>query len=847
MNARIRRLARPTFARAALVGLFALAGCSSGSDSTAPPSAGETVEIVRDRWGVPHVFAASDRGAYFGLGWAAAEDRLFQMAWGRALDDGRMAEFLGEDPGDGSAVFRRHDERMRLLGFRRLADALAANLDPETAGLLAAFSEGVNRYAASAGVALHPHFASSGLAWEAWTPSDSIAAWLRAGLSVGSDVSREIGLAQEAALLAGQGLDEQAIAKALFGDLVFDEAAAIVQQSDVPGGTQAAMQDYAQSLGLPLDAAAPLWSPGAPRFSQAWAVSGDATTTGDAVVFADPRLPLMVPNVVWEAHMSGASFEARGVTFPGSANFIVGATKHVAWGASAMGMDQADLFRVQTDAAGHPGQYHLDGAWRPFEVDEPETILVKGASPVQVRYRETIWGPLVTRFAGDDEWLVDVQPGEEYALRWIPFEQPAVDSSQAFVAMYRASSAAAFGPALARWSLPPMNCVFGDRAGHVGYWSVGSLPVRALQAPFAGLAAQDGTTSASAWIDVVPHALMPSVLDPAQGYVLSANHLPVGAWYPIPFTTHGGHTERSARLAERLALIVPGAGAQAAPAEVRAIHEDTVWTFARDLVLAGIALRDQVVLAGGLPFALSSEALAVLTELEDWVDAKGDGALLVDGMQDGALDAAAPGDSALALFVGTLAFRSTEQGGQVDPAITAHYGVAESGQAWFLRDLRAKIEAGADFAPAEAAFVDASLSEGLADALATAGSPAQWAGWFVNEHLVAELPRYSSLEALPPFDPTPYPVGPLSAAAKVTLLSQLGQVHSAFVEFAPGDPRVETLSPMGQSEHEGSPNFEDQRALWELAPQTLKAEPFDRAEIEAQAGPTTTTTLAFGG
>ena len=129
--------------------LLILLWVAAPSLTAAPP--GGNVELVRDRWGVPHVFADSDAGAMYGLGYAAAEERAFQMYYGLRMIQGRLAEVLGEKP---SAARPRenavdHDRKMRTFGFYRAARALADNLDPETRGLLDAYSGGVNDYVAA--------------------------------------------------------------------------------------------------------------------------------------------------------------------------------------------------------------------------------------------------------------------------------------------------------------------------------------------------------------------------------------------------------------------------------------------------------------------------------------------------------------------------------------------------------------------------------------------------------------------------------------------------------------------------------------------------------------------------
>ena len=150
------------------------------------------VELVRDEWGVPHVFAVTDEGAMYGLGYAVARDRGFQMHYQLRMIQGRSAEVLGEvlklRPRGETSI--DHDRKMRTFGFYRAAQEVADNLDAETAGLLAAYSRGVNDFFAAN--SLHPLYEKVGLVPELWTPADCIASWWQVGQFFGTDGTRDL-------------------------------------------------------------------------------------------------------------------------------------------------------------------------------------------------------------------------------------------------------------------------------------------------------------------------------------------------------------------------------------------------------------------------------------------------------------------------------------------------------------------------------------------------------------------------------------------------------------------------------------------------------------------------------
>jgi len=801
------------------------------------PSYGpDTVDVVRDAFGVPHVYAQTDAGAYYGLGWAAAEDRFFQMTYARLAIRGRLAEFLGRDPGDGSNVYLDHDREMRLIGFGRLADELWQAADPELTSLLQAYAQGVDDYVAQAD-SLHPNFAQFGFPIEPWSPSDSIAIWLRFGRFVSSTPKDEVENAHDWEDLIAQGSTPDDAKLQILGEEVFDEEAAVVQQSDVPQNIQQQMTAFAQLFGIDPDAPAAFDT--ALHLSQAWAVSGEATTSGETVVVSDPRLPLRVPNELWEAHFAGATFEARGATSPGSPSFLVGATRDVAWGVTALGMDQVDLFEIVTDPVDEPGRYFLDGQWVPFELSETETILVAGEAPQTVLYRETRWGPVVTRFPGDTLVEPETQATEEFALRWAPARQTFLVPDRAFLDMYRAPDAQAFGAALRSWTTPTVHCLFGDDAGTVGYWAVGALPVRASSSPLGGAAAQDGTTSASEWLAIVPHHLKPWVLDPAERFLLSANHLPVGAWYPIPLVTHGGYSNRAWRLRERLDLALPTPQSLAAPGAIAGIHADGVWPSARDIVRLGFYLRDQQ------NWPLTPKSLNALLVLEPFADPAGDGVLTFDPIRDGQLTPLEPKASALAYFNGRLAFRSLTTGGKIDPQIIDQYGFGDAGLVYFLRSMVERISQNppVDLTNREASVIDKALIDGWNKAVVQVGLPPTWAPWFDDEHLSQNLERWRNIDGLPSLLPNqPIPTGPVGVAGGDTMQSQYQQTYTQYTRLGGTETIARSLLPLGQSEHEDGPHFDDQRPFWETPPQFLKPQPFERSEL---AGPTTLVKLNY--
>ena len=190
-------------------------------------------------------------------------------------------------------------------------------------------------------------------------------------------------------------------------------------------------------------------------------MGGKKTTTGSSVLVSDPQTQVRNPSLFYEFHMQGATFNARGIGVPGSPIILIGFTDRVAWGMTALGADQADLFVLETDAS-RPNQYRFDGQWRPMTVLQ-EVIKVKGRAPIEYEVRETQLGSVATAFCF-------ARPDDgEVALKRIPMCETDRETIQGAIAMMRARDSREFDAALAGWRFPSANVVFGDRDGDIGY------------------------------------------------------------------------------------------------------------------------------------------------------------------------------------------------------------------------------------------------------------------------------------------------------------------------------------------------------------------------------------------
>src|SRR6266852_2720372 len=405
------------------------------------------VTIARDRDGVPLITAADDEDAAFGLGFAHAQDRLFQMELMRRNGAGRLAEIFGAQALD-------TDRQMRILGVYRLAEAAVPLLSPRVRQALEAYAAGVNAFLASRSGALPPEFLLLRFAPEPWRPADSLV-W-----------GKLMDL-----LLAGNYRGE--LLRARLARTFSDEDLAFLYPEypdDAPTTLAALATIYRQ---LPLDrlyaalppAVGPIYA------SNNWVVDGAHSTSGKPLLANDPHLPFGAPGFWYLARLKTPEREIAGGTVPGTPFVLIGHNDRIAWGFTTTGSDVEDLFIEKIDPA-DPGRYLVPGGSAAFASCE-ETIAVQGAAPVALTIRTTRHGPV----------LSDALPAgtvdEGYVLALAATFLTADDgTAEALWGIDRAADWNGFRAALQSFGAPQQNIVYGDAAGTIGFIAPGRMPIR---------------------------------------------------------------------------------------------------------------------------------------------------------------------------------------------------------------------------------------------------------------------------------------------------------------------------------------------------------------------------------
>jgi penicillin amidase len=489
----------------------------------------DTVEVYRDTWGVPHIYARNEHDLFYVFGYVQAQDRLWQMDMQRRVAEGKLAEILGADLFDTDLFFR-------TIGLARAAEASLEQLDQTTKQMLSYFTMGINK-------AIENMKAEGGLPIEfkllkyepePWTPLDSLAiskliAWSLTGSFVDLEFKK---------LVDAFGLE---IANELFpierpyevwiypGN--YTHACATLPTNIASDETKVfGMSSTAGSIDalLKWKYDAEKWvSPFRTAFaSNNWVVHGNRTSTGKPILANDPHLELMAPPVWYEAHLvvtnsSGVAINVRGVTFPGLPLIIIGANQYLAWGFTNVGADVIDFYEYVWSDNDTRYWYvdHLENVQR-----IKETIRVKTSRGIEERVvyvNKTRHGPILER------------DGFKVAMQWVG-RYPSFEAR----ALYKyniARNITEFLQGLADFYVPAQNTVYADVYGNIGWWANGRYVNRTnwasiddLRLPFNG-SAGEGEWSED-WIE--PPDEVPHVINPEWGFVVTANNRPVGPTYP---------------------------------------------------------------------------------------------------------------------------------------------------------------------------------------------------------------------------------------------------------------------------------------------------------------------------
>jgi len=500
----------------------------------------DTVEIMRDQWGIPHIFARNMHDLFFAQGFTQAQDRWWQMEFWRHTGSGRIGELVGKNDD-----ILQTDISFRSMGLRRVAEQEVELYDEETLAQLQAFADGVNAYIMSRPPRhLALEYGILGLIGidfkiEPWTPADSlvfakIMAW---GLGFRRNEEEARATLHE---LTGEEMTDQWMTP----PWPFGEKPTIIQPEDLPitgASLISSLNKPAVSSGVETLATENLlpdmslvFGRGSGVGSNSWVVSGNMTETGMPVLANDPHLAIQIPSIWYQIglHLQPASgespFNVTGFTFAATPGIAIGHNNCIAWGVTNLGPDVHDLYRIRTNPD-NPLQYEWNGEWRDMTLHEETIFFGDGQEPITILVRETHLGPIINDNRLDKETgeILGFNNDDPLVLRWTALDPGT--TSRAIVKLNRATNWEEFRSALRYWDVPGQNFVYADVAGNIGYQATGRIPFRASH--HSGLLPVPGWTDEFEWQGFIPFEILPYVFNPERGYIVTANQAVVPLEY----------------------------------------------------------------------------------------------------------------------------------------------------------------------------------------------------------------------------------------------------------------------------------------------------------------------------
>ncbi|MFI5676806.1 penicillin acylase family protein [Streptomyces cellulosae] len=568
------------------------------------------VDVKRDGYGIPQIYASSDADLFMAQGYVQAQDRFYEMDVRRHMTSGRLSEMFGKGQVD-------NDEFLRTLGWDRVAkQEYDKTLSASTKKYLQAYAKGVNAYLeGKSGKDLSLEYAALGFTNdykpEKWTPVDSVS-WLKAmAWDLRGNMQDEI----DRALMTSR-LGPKQIAD-LYPEYPYSRNQAIVQSgqydeltgtfdggdgssgsgtstggtSGVSGtsgtsgtagtsgasGTSGTAGTAGSALGSQLsrlqevldDVPTAVGVNGNGIGSNSWVVGGEHTITGKPLLANDPHLSASLPSVWYQMGLhcrtvsAKCQYDVTGYTFAGMPGVIIGHNQNISWGMTNSGVDVTDLYLEKLTGDG----YLYDGKVKPFTTRE-ETIKVAGGSSKKIVVRQTSDGmPLLSdrdkelvkvgRKATVDTSAPDRGDGYGIALRWT-----ALDPGTAMDAVFAMDKAAGwkdFRKAAALFDVPSQNLVYADTDDHIGYTLPGRIPTRAKGDD--GSIPAPGWNSKYKWTGYIKQDQLPYEYNPKRGYIVTANQAVVDKdKYPYTLTTDWGYGTRSQRITDLIQQKIKGGG-----------------------------------------------------------------------------------------------------------------------------------------------------------------------------------------------------------------------------------------------------------------------------------------------
>lgn len=483
------------------------------------------VEVVRDNANVPHIFGATDNDVYFALGYAHAQDRLWQMTMLRRTAQGRLSELFGKRTVGIDEVLRRFD-------IYNLAAASVAAQDARTTAALTAYAAGVNAWLAQINEGAlgrgAPEMWLFNHAIAPWQPADSLAILKLMALQLTSQLEDEVLRARTSLIIDNDRLRDILPDDPTTGVAALPDYASLMP--DVPA--------FAPNTRMAFDPLSPLKPRELAGASNAWAANASRSATGSTLLANDPHLGLTAPTVWYLARLELQSGGVIGATIPGMPVILSGRSTDLGWGLTSAYVDDQDILIEEVNPE-NPDEYRgLDG-WVPFRKRD-SIVTIKDAPAITLRLRWTENGPVMPRSQFDLSTITP--PGHVAAIAWTALSDRDTSMSAAVAIMYArtAEAAIAAGEGLIA---PAQNLILADR-NRIALKTMGALPARDAAHQTQGRMPAFGYLPQNRWKGRFAYAENPEFLNPDGGIIGNTNNKTVDRDFPYHIAHRWGDTQR---------------------------------------------------------------------------------------------------------------------------------------------------------------------------------------------------------------------------------------------------------------------------------------------------------------
>lgn len=468
------------------------------------------VTVIRDSFAIPHIYAENEHDLYMAVGYAMAQDRLWQMDLLRRLTQGRLSEILGKGLVDADILFMS-------LRFTEKSRRVFAASDANIRSCVESFADGVNQFIQQAGNKLPPEFGILGYKPEPWLPEHSLnlIGYMAWDLSTGwpnevllDQMRQKLGAELSRYMIPDMDSVHKTI---IYPDFKLDKSTAQILNK------LSKTASISDELGLDVF-----------RGSNNWAVSGKKSVTGKPLLANDMHLGLNIPGIWYQMHECiPGKLNVTGVVLPGQPMVIAGHNDSIAWGFTNVMTDDADFYQ-ETINPNNPDQYRLNGEWKDLKKVQ-ENIAIKGEKSVIRTIRFTHRGPIISEMKQVKDKVL--------SMKWLGNEDS--NEIRSVYLLNRASNWTDFRDALKTFVSVNQNAVYADVRGNIGLQSTIGIPIREGDRTLV----YPGDTTRYDWEGLVPFDELPFTYNPDCGYVASANcktapsDYPyyISDWYILPY------------------------------------------------------------------------------------------------------------------------------------------------------------------------------------------------------------------------------------------------------------------------------------------------------------------------